>query len=36
MPPSAIWKYNFNPAAGSEEEQTMERLKKQIDWISFL
>jgi coproporphyrinogen III oxidase len=36
MPPSAIWKYNFNPASGSEEEQTMGRLKKQVDWISFL
>lgn len=36
MPPSAIWKYNFTPTAGSEEEQTMERLKKHVDWISFL
>jgi coproporphyrinogen III oxidase len=36
MPPSAIWKYNFTPTLGSEEEQTMERLKKHVDWISFL
>ena len=36
MPTSAIWKYNFTPTAGSEEEQTMVRLKKHVDWISFL
>jgi coproporphyrinogen III oxidase len=36
MPPSAIWKYNYAPTAGSDEEQTMERLKKHVDWISFL
>ena len=36
MPPSAIWKYNFTPTLGSEEEQTIERLKKHVDWISLL
>jgi len=36
MPPSATWKYNYVPDAGSEEEQTIERLKKHVDWISFL
>ncbi|MEY3048201.1 MAG: hypothetical protein RL365_239 [Bacteroidota bacterium] len=36
MPPTATWKYNYVPEVGSEEEQTIERLKKHIDWISFL
>jgi coproporphyrinogen III oxidase len=36
MPPSATWKYNYVPDAGSEEEQTIERLKKHVDWISLL
>jgi coproporphyrinogen III oxidase len=36
MPPSATWKYNYVPDVGSEEKQTIERLKKHVDWISFL
>jgi len=36
MPPSAVWKYNYSPVAGSQEEQTIQRLKKHVDWISFL
>jgi len=36
MPPSATWKYNYVPNAGSEEERTIERLKKHVDWISLL
>jgi len=36
MPPMATWKYNYVPKPGSEEEQTIERLKKHVDWISLL
>lgn len=34
MPPQADWKYNFIPESNSEEEKTLELLKKRIDWIS--
>lgn len=36
MPPSANWKYDYKPAAGSQEEQTLALLKKDIDWLSYL
>jgi coproporphyrinogen III oxidase len=34
MPPQANWTYDFRPAPGSREEQTMSLLKKGIDWVS--
>lgn len=36
MPPMAVWKYNYCPPNESVEKQTLERLKKDVDWISFL
>jgi len=35
MPPIAVWQYNYQPAIGSEEYQTLQWLKKGIDWISL-
>jgi coproporphyrinogen III oxidase len=35
MPPLAAWKYNYQPAPGSPEAETLSLLKKGIDWISF-
>ncbi|GAB3695901.1 oxygen-dependent coproporphyrinogen oxidase [Spirosoma flavus] len=32
MPPQANWHYNFIPATGSREEQTLELLRKGVDW----
>ena len=32
LPPQANWVYNFSPAPGSEEEKTLQLLKKGIDW----
>ncbi|WP_207425316.1 oxygen-dependent coproporphyrinogen oxidase [Pedobacter sp. SYSU D00535] len=32
LPPQANWEYNYQPAAGSEEEKTLSLLKKGIDW----
>lgn len=32
MPPTAQWAYNFQPEAGSPEAQTLDKLKKGIDW----
>lgn len=33
LPPQANWAYNFTPPANSEEEQTLNLLKKGINWI---
>ncbi|MBN2615528.1 MAG: oxygen-dependent coproporphyrinogen oxidase [Bacteroidales bacterium] len=33
MPPMAIWKYQFEPEPGSAERETLNGLKKEIDWI---
>ena len=35
MPPMAQWKYNHQPHSGSQEEFTIQRLKKDVDWISL-
>lgn len=35
LPPEVRWEYNFSPAKGSEEEQTQQFLKKNIDWINL-
>jgi coproporphyrinogen III oxidase len=34
MPPQANWVYDFIPAPGSQEERTIQLLKKDINWIS--
>jgi coproporphyrinogen III oxidase len=36
MPPSANWVYNFQAKEDSPEQQTLNWLKKDIDWLSFL
>lgn len=33
MPPIAHWVYNYQPEPGSPEQQTLEGLKKGIDWM---
>jgi coproporphyrinogen III oxidase len=33
LPPTAKWVYNYQAAAGSEEEKTLSLLKKAINWI---
>jgi coproporphyrinogen III oxidase len=33
MPPIANWKYDFKPQAGSQEDKTLELLKKGINWV---
>lgn len=33
LPPHASWPYNFFPGAGTEEEKTVNWLKKGIDWV---
>jgi coproporphyrinogen III oxidase len=33
LPKEANWFYDFHPEGGSEEEKTLELLKKEIDWI---
>lgn len=35
MPPMASWVYDYKPEAGSREEESLNLLKKDIDWISF-
>lgn len=35
LPPHAHWAYNYKPQGGSEEEKTLNLLKKEIDWISL-
>ncbi|MCX2739352.1 oxygen-dependent coproporphyrinogen oxidase [Pontibacter anaerobius] len=34
LPTHASWVYNFTPEVGSPEEQTLDYLKKDIDWIN--
>lgn len=33
LPPQARWIYNYQPQAGSEEEKTLNFLKKGINWV---
>lgn len=33
LPPQANWVYNYSPLAGSEEENTLSFLKKDIHWL---
>jgi coproporphyrinogen III oxidase len=35
MPPMANWQYNHVPAPDSAEANTLEHLKKDIDWINY-
>ncbi|HPF50662.1 MAG TPA: oxygen-dependent coproporphyrinogen oxidase [Draconibacterium sp.] len=35
MPANASWEYNYTPKVGSFEAQTLQLLKKDIDWIGF-
>lgn len=35
LPPEVRWEYNYTPEKGSEEEQTQQFLKKNIDWINL-
>ena len=34
LPPQANWEYDYSPQKGSEEEKTLNLLKKDIDWIN--
>jgi coproporphyrinogen III oxidase len=34
LPLDARWKYNFHPSPGSPEAQTLEWLRKGVDWLS--
>ncbi|MFL5728524.1 MAG: oxygen-dependent coproporphyrinogen oxidase [Cytophagaceae bacterium] len=34
MPPLAGWKYNFQPEKSSEEQKTLDWLKKDMNWIA--
>ncbi|MFN3917723.1 MAG: oxygen-dependent coproporphyrinogen oxidase [Flavobacteriales bacterium] len=36
LPSTAGWEYNFIPEANTEEEKTLNWLRKNIDWISYL
>jgi coproporphyrinogen III oxidase len=33
LPPQAQWVYNYRPEDGSEEQKTLSKLKKGIDWL---
>lgn len=35
MPPNAEWEYNYEAKVGSEEEKTLNLLRKNIDWINY-
>lgn len=35
MPPLASWPYNYQPPAGSPEDNTLQLLKKDIDWVNY-
>lgn len=35
LPPLASWKYNYNPEDGSPEHNTIQLLKKNIDWVNM-
>ena len=32
LPPQANWEYDYTPDVGSEEEKTLQLLKKGIEW----
>lgn len=34
LPPEANWEYDYQPEAGSLELETLQKLKKDIDWIN--
>ena len=34
MPPEANWEYNYKPMPYSQEEKTLELLRKNIDWLA--
>jgi coproporphyrinogen III oxidase len=34
LPPKAIWRYDYQPAAGSDEAATQALLSKDIDWLA--
>jgi len=36
MPPEAKWQYDYSPTPGSTEEETMNLLKKGLDWANNL
>lgn len=35
LPPLATWEYNYNPEKGTPEHDTLQYLKKDIDWINM-
>lgn len=35
LPAHAAWEYQFSPAADSDEQRTLEHLRKGIDWLAF-
>lgn len=35
MPPVAEWTYMYEPQVGSREQQTLDLLRKGIDWVNF-
>lgn len=36
LPPTANWKYDHSPDAGSREAETLSWLKKDIDWLKYV
>ena len=34
LPPMAAWEYDYQPAPGSKEAQTLQMLKKDINWLA--
>lgn len=34
LPPQANWQYDYRPEKGSEEDATLDKLKKGIDWLN--
>lgn len=35
LPPTADWIYNYSPEKNSREQETMDLLKKGIDWVNY-
>ncbi len=35
LPKTAGWEYNFEPTPNSEEQKTLDLLKKEIDWVNL-
>jgi coproporphyrinogen III oxidase len=35
LPPMATWEYNYIPKVGTEEMETLSKLKKGIDWLNM-